>query len=431
MANLPPGPRSKILTTNRVLAKPFEWFPKWRERYGDPYRLPVMNGTVTMTGDRGLIKEIFATSPDNYDPWAPQTVTPFAGPGSLLVVNGDRHKRDRKLMNPPFHGDRMRSLSAGMAEAARRHVARAAEAGETTILELGQETSLEIIIRAVFGVSGDDRIGRFTGVIKGFMESAHPALLFFKPLHNRLFPPWNRYRRAYAAFDELLQEQIDRARAEPGEDILSMMLAARYEDGTPMADDDVRDECRTLLIAGHETTAVTLSWCIDALHRRPELAAQVRERVDGLDGTPEAYAADDLLENVAKETLRFHPVVTEILRMLNTPMKLGEFEIPAGEGVSASILHVHMDPEIYEDPTSFNPDRFSDRRYGPTEYLPFGGGHRRCLGAAFAMHELKIVLGVWMRECAFELKNGEAPRPVRRNVTLSPHDEVPVRVSKR
>ena len=439
MSKRAPGPRNRILTTQRVLAKPFEWFPKWRERYGDPYRLPTMNGSVTMTGRPELIKEIFKASPDGYEPWAAQTVVPFVGPNSLLATTGAPHKRDRKLLMPPFHGERMRSLSEVMALAARnacREVL-AKDGGRVEALDLGQEISLEIIIRAVFGVSEASRVETYKAAIKDFMRTAHPGLLFFKALHANWFGPWRRYRKAYDAFDALLQQEVEAAResGEGRDDILGLLISARYEDGSPMDDAVVRDQCRTMLIAGHETAAVSLAWCLDELGRDPELLARVRSELDeatARSAEPEAaFAESKWLDGLWKETLRLHPVVTEALRLVNRPMNLGGFDVPVGEGVSVSILHVHMDPDLYPEPERFRPERFFDRKLSPTEYLPFGGGHRRCIGAAFAAHEMQIVLGVLLAEYEFELSSPQRAQPVRRNVTLAPNDGVPLRLRVR
>lgn len=210
-----------------------------------------------------------------------------------------------------------------------------------------------------------------------------------------------------------------------------MMLEARYEDGEPMPDAWIRDELRTLLFAGHETTAIALAWGIDELHRNPGELAALREVVDALPESAGAYAAEAALEHAWKETLRIHPAITEALRKLEAPLVLDDREVPAGETVAACMALTHFDPELYPEPRAFRPERFGQRRFGPHEYLPFGGGHRRCLGAAFAAYELQIVLGVLLRGYAFELRSPDPPAPKRRNVTLGPADGVPVRIRPR
>ena len=433
MDRLPPGPRSRVLTTQRILARPFEWFPRWRDRYGDPFRVRTMNGNVTMTGQPSLLKTIFSADPDGYEPFAPRAVQAFVGPGSVLVISGKRHRRERKLLTPSFHGDRMRALGDIIADATVRHAHEAAKNGRTNLLEMAQGVSLEVIIRTVFGVQERARIHTFTRAIVDFMAAGKPALLFFTGLHRPWFPPWGRFVEAFKRFDLLLQEQIELTRTGAARDdtILSLMLAARYDDGEPMADSDVRDQLRTLLLAGHETSSVALAWAIDHLHRSPALLAQTIDEIDRLDGSAKAYAESSVLENLWKETLRLHPPATEALRELNRPLELGDYRLPAGEAVGASILLVHMDGELYANPTVFDPSRFEVRRYGANEFIPFGGGHRRCLGAAFAAYEMKIALGSLLANHALTLVESGPPPPERRNVVLAPRGGVPVTLEPR
>ncbi|MBC8066794.1 MAG: cytochrome P450, partial [Deltaproteobacteria bacterium] len=393
---LPDGPKGKLRSTYRVLRSPFEDLPRWQQRYGDPFTIPTVNGTVVMTGDPALVKQIFAADPDIYGPWAVQALGPTVGKGSMLIIKGERHTRERKLLMPAFHGERMRAYAELMSDVAARRFAAVAGSPRYTTLSVAQGISLEVIVRAVFGANDDARVEALSAAVLGLVEGASP-LLFFMPFLQRDFGgfgPWARFRRAYAILDTMLQEQVDRARAAdpPGVDMCSVMAHARYEDGAAMSDTDIRDELRTLLFAGHETTAITIAWIFEFLHRDPALLERVRAEVDGAAGDPEAYAKLELLDAVCKEALRLYPVVTEVLRVLEAPLQLGEIVVPAGIGVSAGILLVHRREELYPEPLRFRAERFLERRFSPFEYLPFGGGHRRCLGAAFASFEMKIVV---------------------------------------
>jgi cytochrome P450 family 110 len=431
---LPDGPPGRLRSTYKVLRSPFEDLPRWQQRYGDPFTIHTVNGTVVMTGDPALVKTIFAADPDIYGPWAAQALGPTVGPASMLLITGERHTKERKLLMPAFHGERMRAYAELMSDVAARRFGHVAGQAQYSTLELAQAISLEIIVRAVFGAQDDDRAAALERAVLEMVGAASP-LLFFMPFLQRDFGglgPWAKFRRAFARLDAMLQEQIELARAAetPGHDICSMMVRARYDDGSAMADADIRDELRTLLFAGHETTAITIAWIFALLPRDRARFERVRAEVEGVDA-PEDYAKLDLLDAVCKEALRLYPVVTEVLRVLKAPLVLGEVEVPAGIGVSAGILLVHRRPELYPEPEAFVPERFLERKFSPFEYLPFGGGHRRCLGAAFAAFEMKVVVGTALARFDFTSFDERIPPPVRRSVTMAPRGGVPMRCDAR
>lgn len=438
MNTLPPGPRTpRVLNSYRVLAQTRQWMSRWFETHGDPFTLRAVNGTVVITARPDLIKQIFTADPATLDPFGERALEPLVGPGSIFMLRGDAHRRERKLLMPPFHGSRMRAYAEIMAEVARRHFAEAAAAAEPVkLIDVSQRISLEIIVRTVFGADEVDLIDRYADTIKGLVESAHPALLFMPFLQKELggIGPYARFKRHWNVFDRMLQEQIDAARSrEPGVDILSMMLGARYEDGEPMEDEHIRSELRTLLFAGHETTAISLAWAVEGVGRNPEVLTQLLAALDSLgeSPTPEELAACGYTDAVAKETMRLYPIVTDVIRTLNAPMKLGDHELPAGTCVAAAIESAHLRPEAFPEPHAFRPERFIDQRHDAFTYLPFGGGHRRCIGAAFASFEIKIILGVLYRDFELELLEPTPARPVRRNITMAPGSGVPVRIKPR
>jgi cytochrome P450 family 110 len=433
---LPAGPAGKLRTTYRILRDPMGSLPAWHRRFGDPFTLPTVNGTVVMTGDPKLVKEIFAASPSTFAPFATQGIGPTIGEGSLLALHEPRHMRERKLLMPPFHGERMRAYAEGMASVAAQQLASAAQSPRFAALELAQSISLEVIVRAIFGAQDDARAKVLADAVLGLVEHTSPLLFFMPFLHREFggFGPWARFRRHFEVLDRLLQEQIEQARAHgDGVDICSLLVQARYEDGAPMADGDIRDELRTLLFAGHETTAITIAWVLDHVHRNPEVIARLRDELDALGPDPEPadYARQPYLEAVCKEAMRIHPVVTEVLRVLVTPFRLGELDLPAGVAVSAGVLLVHRREDLYPEPLRFRPERFLERKFTPYEYLPFGGGHRRCIGATFASFEMAVVLGTALARFDFELLDERAPKPVRRAVTMAPSGGVPLRARSR
>lgn len=434
-ALLPAGPSGVLRSTYRVLRTPFRDFPRWAARYGDPFTIPTVNGTVVITGDPELVKVIFSADPDIYGPWAVAALGPTLGQRSVFMLEGAAHTRERKLLMPPLHGDRMRAHADVIAAVARRRFAACEEASRVITLELAQAISLEVIIRAIFGARDDARAQALQHAVIDLVEGSSP-LLFFMPFLQREFAglgPWARFRRRFAVLDGMLQEQIELSRREPGSDVCSMFAHSHYEDGEPMPDAAIRDELRTMLFAGHETTAITIAWVIDLLHRHPEALARAQAEIDALgpDPEPEAIAKLEYLDAVCKEAMRLYPVVTEVLRVLHAPLQLGATLVPAGVGVSASVMLVHQRPDLYPEPHAFRPERFLERRFSPFEYLPFGGGHRRCIGAAFASFEMKIVLGVALARHRLLLLDDDAPAPVRRNVTMAPGGGVPIRVYPR
>jgi cytochrome P450 len=279
---------------------------------------------------------------------------------------------------------------------------------------------MEVIIRTVFGV-GDELVPTFTQAVVDVVDSAGPLAFFVPALQRGIgpFSPYAKARRRLARLDELLQTQIERVRREGGgDDILSMLVEARWDDGTAMDD-------------GHETTALVIAWAIDAVHRNPEVLARLREELDAAEGSPADDAKLPYLDAVGRETLRRWPALPEVMRVLVRPLQFDGVTVPAGHSLGVAIANIHHRADLYPDPFAFRPERFLERKYGPHEYMPFGGGHRRCVGAAFADFELRIVLGVAVREFAFELQQSSEPKAVRRNITMGPRGGVPVLVRKR
>jgi cytochrome P450 len=304
-------------------------------------------------------------------------------------------------------------------------------------MALTQSISLEVIIRTVFGVASPAEVDAYKATILAAIESASPLVFFFPWLRHEFggIGPFARLKAAQGRFIALLRRQIAavRPRAAEREDILSMMLEARYDDGAPMPDAAIVDELRTLLLAGHETTALSLAWALDLVHRDRAVYERLVAELDGLGPapSPEAIAAAPFLEAVCQETLRLYPIVLEVMRTLTRPLTLAGRDLPAGATVTVNILLAHRRPEAYPDPEVFRPQRFLERTYSPFEFMPFGGGPRRCLGAAFALFEMKLVLATILREVALELEDPGLPTPVRRNLTMAPKGGVRMRVRQR
>jgi cytochrome P450 len=406
-----------------------------RARYGDPFYSQTFNGRLVITAEPELIRELFGNrDPELFSVFASQALEPFFGAGSVLTSYGETHKQERKLLTPPFHGERMRAYGALMIEATRRAFAGLARGQSFVAIERTIDISLEVIVRAVFGVETPDLVERTQNALRATLDMAKPIFLFSKATQVAPFGrgPWASYQRASAAADRLLYEQINRTRpiAAGREDILSMMIEARYDDGSAMSDAHIRDELRTLLIAGHETTAITLAWALYAVHRNPEVKRKLLAELDALgpDPSPETLAKLPYVGAVIDETLRMYPVVEVVFRVLRKPWQFGGYELPAGIGVTAAIWLVHQREDLYPNPQAFEPERFLTHKPKPHEYMPFGGGNRRCIGAAFAHYEACIALATIMREFELELSERDEVPMVRRSLTLGPKTGIHMRM---
>src|SRR5215208_5574965 len=299
-----------------------------------------------------------------------------------------------------------------MAEATEREVAGWPVGRAFELRPRMQAITLEVILRAVFGVRDGERMDRFRERIPRLADTT--SVLSWLPLMDRDLgglSPAARFRRALAAVDELIYAEIAARRdSEPGEDVLSLLLSARHEDGSPMSDVELRDELMTLLTPGHETTATGLSWAFERLLRTPRVLARV---VDSLDD-------DDYLDAVVKETLRVRPVIVDVARKLTRDVSIGGWQLPAGIMVLPAIAAVHMRPDLYPSPEEFRPERFLDEGAESYSWIPFGGGVRRCIGASFAQVEMRVVLREVLRRVRLRADSPRPERPQVRHVTVVP-----------
>ncbi len=390
---LPPGPDWSVRrATWRWWRRPLQTLEECRAAYGDMFTYRIAHeGTWVFVSDPEAIKQIFTGDPRLLHAGAANLVLlPVLGEHSVLLLDEPEHMAQRKLMLPPFHGKRMQAYREVMAEVAAKEIERWPTDSAVRMRPRMQAITLEVILRAVFGVGDEERLTELRDELRRALNMlADPRramfLVVLGPLRLRKLRPFRRYLERV---DRLLFEEIRSRRAAADlaerDDILSLLLQASDEDGRPMSDQELRDELMTLLVAGHETTATGLSWAIELLARHPaELARLEGDAQDG-DG---AY-----VDAVVKETLRLRPVIALVLRKLMEPMEIGGRLLPAGVSVAPSIYLVHRDPEIYPEPERFRPERFIEQQAGTYTWIPFGGGVRRCLGGAFAEFEMAVVL---------------------------------------
>jgi cytochrome P450 len=413
-------------------ARPLPFMERCRERYGDLFTLRIRNEfTWVFLSDPEDIKQVFTGDPNVLRAGeGNQVLEPVVGSRSVLLLDGPEHMTHRKLMLPPFHGERMQRYEDLMVQIARANIAQWPLGEPFALMERMQALTLEIIMRAVFGITEAARLEHVRELLRGMIEwTTDPRRLAMLALlgparigRNRLF------RRVMDPVDEAMLEEIRRRRAEPDlaerEDILSLLIAARYEDGSQMSDEDLRDELMTLLVAGHETTATSLSWAMERLLRHPEKLERLRVEAVAGDG-------EDYLDAVIKETLRLRPVLPIVLRKLSQPMELGGYTLPAGVAVAPCIYLMHRREDIYPNACAFLPERFLERPAGTYTWIPFGGGVRRCLGASFAQLEMKRVLQTIVREVQLCAAEPASERVVRRSITLNPQHGARVIVLKR
>lgn len=430
---LPPGSRLPALAqTYWFLSRPRDCLETMQRAYGDTFTVRAMNGTIVMGCTPAHAKQMFAGEPGGFRPFAVGALAPVLGEGSLLVAWGEPHRRQRKLLQPPFHGARMRAYGQTMRDVTMAHIGRLRPGEELRMHDVTSAIALDVILRAVFGLAGD-ALDEGRELMKAVLEGFSPLVVFSRQFQHPLFPPWRRYQAAQTRVDALIARVVGerRARNEHGEDILGMLLDARWEDGEPMSVQEIRDQLLTLLVAGHETTAISLAWAVHEVYRRPEMLKKLRDEVAALgpDPDPDALAKLPYVGAVCDESLRYRPIVTDVLRELDRPFEYGGYRVPAGACVSVAIEMIHRDPAVYPDPDTFRPERFLEKKPGPFEFLPFGGGHRRCIGAAFSDHEARIVLATLVAH--LDLKPLAEDQRIRRNVTMGPRLGVPARVLSR
>ena len=420
---LPPRPDlSRWMMRTGFVLQPTRFLESCHERMGDYFTLrPAPGRVLVVTVDPDAVKQVFTGDPALLHAGEANIIlAPLVGRRSVLLLDGSEHMRQRKLMLAPFHGERMRAYTRTMQTAAEWHIAGWPRGRSFPVLPSMQAITLDVIVRAVFGVDDELARERLAVPLRRQLDATANrfAVLMLMLTSSDGEPgkrgPWARIAAARAEADALIYEQIRARRADPGStaeraDIFSLLLGARDEDGEPLSDEELRDELMTLLVAGHETTATAIAWTLERITRHPEVLARLADD-----------PSDDYLDAVIKETLRLRPVVPAVARKLMAPMEFGGWNLPAGVHIAPSIYLLHRRPDLYEDPTAFRPERFLARQPGTYEWIPFGGGVRRCLGASFALMEMKVVLGTILRTVRLRPERAEGESVTRRAVTFAP-----------
>jgi cytochrome P450 family 110 len=436
--SLPDGPKSPdALQMLQWVTRPFSFMRSCKRRYGDRF-------TVTLSRRLGPL--VFVSHPDAlqiiltgddsdlFD--APGElnvlVEPLLGSQSLIGLSGARHRRMRQLLMPSFHGERMRSYGQLIRDIT-EEVASELIAGKAFPVRASmQKISLRVILRAVFGLNQGPRYQQLERLLVAMLDRMSNPLslsaLFFPILRQDFGPasPWGIFVRNRAQVDRLIYDEISERRSHPDasrSDILTLLLSARDEAGEGLTDSELRDELMTLLVAGHETTATALTWALYWIYKWPAVRERLLHELQGLDGAldPGALFRLPYLNAVCCETLRIYPVgLLTFPRRTKARLDFMGSTLEAGTIVAGCIYLAHHREEVYPDPDEFKPERFLERRYSPYEYLPFGGGVRRCIGMAFAQFEMKLVISSLLSSVDLALANTRSVRPIRRGLTSGP-----------
>jgi cytochrome P450 family 135 len=420
---LPPGPSApKPVLIGRFLLQPTSFLDHCQSRYGDYFTLRLPNRTSVITSDPEAVKTVFTGDSDHLLAGRSNAILqPLLGDRSVLLLDGREHLRQRRLLLPPFHGERMQAYAETMREVAEREVATWPQGRSFAVQPSMQAITLEVILRTVFGLSGEERVERVGAPLRRLLDAtASQARLFALQVTSSADPhrlsPWGRFNALVAEADRVVYEELHARRAQSGhgdhEDVLSLLLAARDEEGQPLTDLELRDELMTLLLAGHETTATALSWTLERLVRHP---AALRRLLAEHRAGETAF-----LDATIKESLRLRPVIPAVGRFLTAPLEIGGHTLPADVYLNLSIYLLHRRPDLYPDPDAFRPERFLERPAGTYEWIPFGGGIRRCLGASFALFEMRIVLQAILDQVELLPEGGRGERTGRRAITLVP-----------
>jgi cytochrome P450 len=429
----PPGSRApSLLQAVRYARDPLGFLIRLQRRYGDVFTLSFpFFGRLYYVAEPTLVKALFTGSPERFHAGeANATVLePALGPNSVLTLDDAPHMRQRKLLLPPFHGERVRGYGELIREMTLKQMESWPVGEPFSLRPHTQRITLAVIMRAVFGVHDEGRLERFERLIDDFSKRVG-LITTFPALRRNFGPgsPWPRFLRSREALDRFIYEEIGlrRAEVEAGEegrdDVLSLLLRARHDDGSPMSDEELRDELVTVLGAGHETTATGLAWAMERLLRTPRVLAKLRESV--------AAGEEEYLEATVKETLRARPVIVDVARRLTAPAEIGGYELPAGSFAMAAIAALHYREDLFPQPREFRPERFLDGKADNYAWIPFGGGVRRCIGAAFAEYEMRTILRTILERAELEAPDPKPERVKVRNITLAPGKGTQVLLSR-
>ena len=442
---LPNGPQAHPwVQTFQWLTNPLEYMETCAKNYGDIFTLrigPVFAPQVFISNPKA-IGQIFSTDPKQLDSGEAAGIkSPLLGQQSMLALSGKPHQRQRKLLTPPLHGERMLAYSQAIADITEQVTSQWQVGEPFKVLPSMQAISFQVILSAVFGLESGLRYEKLKALLLAILNPQQPFFLamaiVFPSLQTDLgaWSPWGKFLRLKEQMDELIYAEIQERKEQPDpsrSDILSLMMAARDEEGQPMTDVELRDELITLLVAGHETTATSLAWALYWIHHLPLVREKLLQELDSLGEKPDPNIIFRLpyLNAVCSETLRLYPVAMLALnRVVKSPLEIMDYQLQPGTLIIPCIYLTHHREDLYPDSKQFKPERFLERQFTSSEYLPFGGGNRRCIGMAFALLEMKLVLATVLSNWQMALADTKAVQPTRKGALLGPSGGVPMVVT--
>lgn len=416
--HLPRGPRlPPVLQSIATFAARRHVLALLRARYGPSFVLDVPPfGKTLVISEPMLVRQLFTAGPELVGTPQPN-LSRLLGSGSIFGLDGEEHRQRRKLLVPPFHGRRMKAYEGLIEEEFLREAATWPQGREFPTLGPFMRITINVILRAVFGAEGAELDALRTVLPKWVEYGSKLAVLPVSQQGIGPWKPWSRFHEYRRQYNEIVQTLIDRARTDPHlderDDILAMLLQSRYDDGTPMSEQHVKDELLTLLVAGHETTATTLAWAVERLRRHPALLNRLVDEVD--------HGGSELLQATIMEVQRTRPVIINTARRVRGDgLRLGEWTVPRGWSVLVGIHLVQSDESLFPDAGRFDPDRFLGLSPDSYAWIPFGGGTRRCVGAAFANFEMTVVLRTLLRDFVLRPTAAPAERWHSRGVAYAP-----------
>ncbi|NJM66740.1 MAG: cytochrome P450 [Acaryochloris sp. RU_4_1] len=441
-----PTPKAPMpLQALQWILDPVGYMEKNFNRYGDIFQSFLLWGgtaPLVMVNEPKAVQYILThdtgkelTAPGDVN----QLLEPLIGRQNLMLLSGTQHRNRRQLVMPPFHGERLKAYGQMIQQITQNVIEQWPTRESVNVRLTMQKITMRVILEAVFGLHQGDRYQQLEHLLSTRLDMTATPLasaLVFLPWLQKDFGPWSpgsRLHKLAAQTDQLLFAEIQERRAHPDlnrTDILSLLLAAKDEAGKGLTDQDLRDELMALLVAGHETTATALTWAIYWIHSLPEVQQKVRAELDTVSNPtdPSSFLQLPYLTAVCNETLRIHPVaMLTFPRRVEVPMKLCGYPLEPGMLLLGSIYLIHHRPDLYPQPHQFRPERFLEQQFSPYEFMPFGGGVRRCVGAALAQYEMKIVLGTILSQMDLVLLNKHPVQPARRGVTLGPKQPVEVK----
>ncbi|MFN3361702.1 MAG: cytochrome P450 [Pseudanabaenaceae cyanobacterium] len=426
---LPPhSPTPPALQLWHWITDPIGYLEANFRRYGDLFSVRwQFFQPFVLVNHPDYVQQLLGADPRHFDTGAGSTLLrPLLGDYSLLLLDGEAHQQQRKLLLPPFHGDRLLTYG-GVIQAIAHTLFLAYRGTVVNVRQVMQRISLTTILRVVFGLAVGERYSQVEKLLTQMIETvASPlkAAAIFIPWLQQPWTNWGEFLEKRRAVDRLLFAAINAKRQQQtlGSDVLSLLISARDKDGQAMTDQELRDQLLTLLLAGHETTASALAWCLYLIDRHPSVKTKLLQEIKAWDNQIATINQLPYLHAVCQETLRLYPIaILTQPRIPRQTIQLGDYTIAAGTLLFPCIYLVHRRPDIYPSPAEFRPDRFLERQYSSYEYFPFGGGGRRCIGAAFALWEMKIVLLTLLTEFSYRIVPDPTPiKPTRRGITVAP-----------